>query len=118
MWAAYAPGGESVAIVSTYRSLSLCLEDAQAIFQLRPGVDGKPCQTTVEDYDFDQISITRSSQPPGIAVNVKMEDLVEQVRVAPNATDWFTFAVQEACSRFGLSKDIVKRSDITSERFS
>ena len=180
MWAAYAPGGESVAIVSTYRSLSLCLEDAeqrivpyrvdyedflkelvkdkdqypypitkrlsfahenelrliyvdeavaqaefgidrqhaQAIFQLRPGADGKLRQTTVEDYNFDQVSITRSSQPPGIAVNVKMEDLVGQVRVAPNATDWFTFAVQEACSRFCLSKNIVKRSDITSERFS
>jgi hypothetical protein len=47
----------------------------------------------------------------GIPVSVDLEQLIEGIRIAPSAPDWFTEVVVESSARYGLSVT-PRRSDL------
>ncbi len=178
MWATYAPGTESIAIVSQYRQLESSFPDntkevlsfevdykdflheevldegfrpypitkrrsysyeqelrliyvdeleaqrefgidrehAQKMFHLIES-EGRRRERTMEEYNFDAISIERPEQRIGIAIPCEYRNLIREVRIAPYAPSWVTEAVKETCLRFDISPKLVHPSEISSPKF-
>ncbi len=51
-------------------------------------------------------------QVPGLYVPVNLDKLIDEIRVAPGAPDWFVDAVRAVVTAFALREELVRRSDI------
>ena len=179
MWATYAPGTESVAIMSNYCQLELSLQNstrdvmsfeveykdfiheevldegfrpypiskrrsysyeqelrliyvdemeaqrefgvdrqhAQKMWHQTIESEGRRRAPTMEEYDFDAISIERPAQKAGVAIQCDYRTLIREVRIAPYAHSWVTEAVKETCMRFDIPPQLVNPSEISSPKF-
>lgn len=52
--------------------------------------------------------LDRQNPPPGVAVAVDLDLLIQEVRVSPEAPSWFADAIRGATERYGLAFPVVQ----------
>lgn len=55
------------------------------------------------------------SKSKGKKVNVNLDDLIEQVYIAPHAPDWIKALAESVIETYGMSHELVKKSSITED---
>lgn len=54
-------------------------------------------------------------QPPGQYVNVDVERLIDEIRIAPSAESWFFDTVKQMLQSYGFSEEIITQSNLAED---
>lgn len=131
MWPIYAPGGEGVAIRTTFRSLIEAVEGDRTFRAGRVRYVDYRTEFIPEGNVFDRIMHKRLSfehereirlvstlwepdPPPGLHLAIDLETMIDRVHVSPGSPGWYHEAVAAVIDRFGIGCE-VRRSDLDSD---
>jgi len=134
MWKVYVKGNEGIALRTTCRNLRASLEvtpeelwlhNVEYDYSEKEPTHGgsmlRACMTKRKPFRHEQevrVVWHRGEGlelPPGFYVDCKLETLIEQVYVAPAAKDWFVSLVEKVLEKYGIRKEVVQKSGLSSK---
>ena len=134
MWNLYVRSNEAIAIQSTYQLLRTCLPSliyAGSVQYIDYALDFVPEDDLLRPFMYKRKSFEHERELRAIidvedddeatwvghtvgsigrTVPVRLEDLVEQIYVAPTSPSWFADLVRSVMSKYGLDKPVVMSS--------
>ena len=66
-----------------------------------------------DDIGFESVL---TNVPLGIDIDVNLNDFIERIKVSPVAPQWYVDVIKNICGKYGVSENIVHKSDLYSDQ--